>query len=134
MSKFKEGVIRAVSAIPFGKVASYGQVALYLGVPRAARQVGWTLNQMKEVETIPWWRVVNNQGRMSIKNFKYSAGDQRRLLRKEGVEINEDFTFDIEKYRFIPGLSLLKKMGLDPNYLEIISRKVPYNNYFPKIK
>ena len=67
MSKFKEKVIEVVSLIPFGKVVSYGQVALYIGIPRAARQVGWMLNRMEGDVQIPWWRVVNNQGRISIK-------------------------------------------------------------------
>ena len=44
MSKFKDGVIKVVNLIPYGKIVSYGQVALYLGLPRAARQVGWVLN------------------------------------------------------------------------------------------
>src|SRR3990167_6767614 len=99
MSKFKDGVVKVVSIVPYGKVVSYGQVALYIGIPRAARQVGWTLNMMEDIENIPWWRVVNNQGRISIKNSKYSAIDQRSFLGHEGIKIGDDFTFDVEKYR-----------------------------------
>src|SRR3989304_10327347 len=102
MSKFKDGVIKVVSKVPYGKVVSYGQVALYIGVPRAARQVGWTLNRMEGVEKIPWWRVVNNQGRISIKGSKYSANEQRNLLLQENIAVSADMTFDIEKYRFLP--------------------------------
>src|SRR3989344_1641361 len=107
MSKFKDGVIKVVSKVPYGKVVSYGQVALYIGVPRAARQVGWTLNRMKGVEDIPWWRVVNNAGRISIKGSKYSAEDQKRLLVADGVKVEDDLSFDIENYRFIPDKKLL---------------------------
>jgi methylated-DNA-protein-cysteine methyltransferase-like protein len=126
MSKFKHNVIKVVSMIPYGKVVSYGQVALYMGMPRAARQVGWTLNQMNGVEEIPWWRVVNNQGRLSIKNFKYSADDQKRLLINEGVEVSDDLTFDMEKYRFVPDEQFVKKLELEPEYLEMIADKIPY--------
>ena len=131
-SKFKERVIKIVSMVPYGKVVSYGQVALYIGIPRAARQVGWTLNRMEGVENIPWWRVVNNQGRISIKGSKYTAEDQRKLLLEEGVAVKEDLTLDIEKYRFVPNQNLLEKLGVDSVYLEMISTKIPYSNYFPK--
>ena len=131
-NKFKEGVIRIVRKIPRGHVVSYGQVALYLGLPRAAREVGWTLNQLGENTLIPWWRVVNNEGRISIKGSRYSADDQRKLLRKEGVMVGDDLTFDIEKYRFIPDLKFINDLKLDPTYLEMTSQKVPYNQLLPK--
>jgi methylated-DNA-protein-cysteine methyltransferase-like protein len=130
--KFKEGVIKVVQKIPRGRVVSYGQVALYLGLPRAAREVGWILNRLEENTPIPWWRVVNNKGRVSIKGSRYTADDQRRLLRKEGVSVGDDFTFDIEKYRFVPDLKFVKHLKLEPTYLEMISLKVPYNQLLPK--
>jgi len=80
---------------------SYGQVALFLDVPNGAREVGWALSMSKDRDMIPWWRVVNNKGRVSIKG-RFSADEQRQLLRQEGVKVSEDFTFDIEKYRFFP--------------------------------
>ncbi|OGM04997.1 hypothetical protein A2715_00760 [Candidatus Woesebacteria bacterium RIFCSPHIGHO2_01_FULL_39_32] len=132
MSKFKDGVIKVVSKVPYGKVVSYGQVALYIGIPRAARQVGWTLNRMEGVENVPWWRVINNQGRISIKGSKYTAQDQRKLLIEEGVKVNDDLTLDIEKYRFVPNQNSLEKLGMDSIYLEMISTKIPYSKYFPK--
>jgi len=125
MSKFKDGVYKVVRLIPKGKVMSYGQVALYAGVPRGARQVGWMLNQSKESDGIPWWRVVNNKGRVSIKAFIYSADEQRELLRQEGLKISDDFTFNIEKYRFAPSIKFIKKLELDPLYLEKILTEVP---------
>lgn len=108
MSKFKETVFRVVRLIPEGKVASYGQVALYAGFPRGARQVGWVLNQSSDKDMLPWWRVVNNEGRVSIKG-KYSAEEQRQLLMLEGIRVSKDFTFEIEKYRFHPDRKVLGK-------------------------
>lgn len=99
---FKQSVLEQVKQIPYGKVASYGQIALYAGSPRAARQVGWILNKMEESETsLPWWRVVNNSGRISIKGSAYTAIDQKLRLENEGIKIDNDFTFDIKKYRWL---------------------------------
>lgn len=124
-SRFKDGVIKIVNLIPEGTVVSYGQVALYLGVPRGARQVGWILNGLKDGE-VPWWRVVNNEGRISIKNLQYTPNHQKQLLVQEGIKISEDLTFDIEKYRFIPDEKFVKRLQLDQLTLDLISRKLPY--------
>jgi methylated-DNA-protein-cysteine methyltransferase-like protein len=132
MSRFKDGVIKVVSLVPKGKVVSYGQVALYVGVPRAARQVGWTLNRLEEKVSIPWWRVVNNKGRISIKGSKCSANQQRKLLEKEGVKVSKNLTFDIEKYRFTPDKTILNELELDRSYLDLISRKLKYSKYFQR--
>ncbi len=130
--KFKEGVISVVRKIPRGRVVSYGQVALYLGLPRAAREVGWVLNQLEENTPVPWWRVVNNKGRISIIGSRYTPLDQRRLLRKEGILVGKDLTFNIGKYRFIPDAEFVKSLELDPIYLEMISDKIPYSKTLPK--
>lgn len=115
--QFKEKVIKAVQLVPFGKVASYGQVALIAGVPRAARQVGWILRGLEEdVDSgkipLPWWRIVNNAGRISIKGCKYhDAQMQKELLEQEGVEISDKFEFEIEKYRYRPTIEEMKAFG-----------------------
>ena len=126
-SKFKERVIQVVSLIPQGKVVSYGQVALYIGMPRAARQVGWILNGLESNTPLPWWRVVNNKGRISIKASRYSAGEQKELLEQEGIIVGDDLSFDINKYRFLPDDETIKKFHLDPMYLELIADKIPYS-------
>lgn len=101
---FTNKVIATVKKIPFGKVASYGQVALYAGVPRGARQVGWILHatETKPSIQIPWWRVINNSGRISIKgSYSYTPDLQRKLLLAEGIEVAKNFDIDIEKYRWV---------------------------------
>lgn len=132
MSKFKDGVIKVVNLIPYGKIVSYGQVALYLGLPRAARQVGWVLNGLEDHTPLPWWRVVNNQGRISIKGSKHSAEQQRQLLLQEGIEVSDDLTFEIERYRFIADGEFINKTRLDSSYLEMVSASLPYSRYFKK--
>lgn len=97
---FKERVIAAVSKVPLGKVVSYGQVAVEVGVPRGARAVGMVLKHSLS-QGLPWWRVISGRGRISIKgNWEHEAREQRELLRGEGVEVGEDFVVNIGKYRY----------------------------------
>ena len=98
-SKFANQVIGVIKSVPAGRVVSYGQVAAYADKLGAARAVGWLLRQT-ELPDLPWWRVINNAGRISIKNMFHQPEEQRRLLREEGVEGGEDFSLDIEKYRW----------------------------------
>ncbi len=125
-SLFKKRILEVVSKVPYGNVVSYGQVALYVGVPRGARQVGWILNGSEGVE-IPWWRVVNNKGLITIKGSKYSNVEQRNLLLGEGVEVNKDFYLDMEKFRFRPNLDFIKSLKLDRDYLEMLADKIQFS-------
>lgn len=99
---FKEAVILFVKKIPKGKVASYGQIAAMAGHPRAARQIGTILRNLdiRNYE-IPWWRVVNSKGEISIRgNWTATKELQRDLLVRDGVKINKDFKIDMEKYKW----------------------------------
>lgn len=84
---FFERVYRLVRQIPRGRVASYGQIAALLGHPQAARTVGWALNALRggEVADVPWQRVINSAGRISISRADLGADLQRTLLEEEGV-------------------------------------------------
>lgn len=98
---FKEKVIAAVKEIPQGRVVSYGQVAVACGSPRAARQVGWMLHALDGNNMVPWWRVINNKGYISIKgNIISTPLAQKKFLEDEGVIVTEDLKIDIEKYRY----------------------------------
>ena len=124
MSPFKQKVIELVGMIPRGKVASYGQVALYIGTPRAARQVGWTLRQIGTETNIPWWRVVNQKGRISIDgNLHADKQLQSKLLEADGIEVN-DFQVDMKRYGFIPNEKQLKNLQLNEEYIGDISYKL----------
>lgn len=80
-------VYNAVRKIPQGKVATYGQIAAMLGSPRSARMVGWALNSLKPNSTVPWQRIVNKEGMISIENTRTTKDMQAALLRVEGVEV-----------------------------------------------
>lgn len=121
MSLFKERVITIVTNIPYGKVVSYGQVALYCGVPRAARQVGWILNASEGKVNMPWWRVINREGRITIQGTVFNDRElQRKLLRAEGIAVSDDFMVAMTTYRFIADKPFLKKMQLDDAYIRLL--------------
>lgn len=126
---FQQKVIKAVSLIPKGNVASYGQIALRLGCPRCAIQVGQALNGLEEdfissLGNIPWWRIINNAGRISIKGTKYhNQLSQKRLLVVDGVEVSQLLEIDIEKYRFRPTPADLEKLNLSDDALISVLNK-----------
>ncbi len=101
-SKFKTEVIRTVKQIPKGKVMSYGQIAAVAGSPRAARQVGGILRGYDGTDSLPWWRVVNSEGYLSIKgNFIATKDRQKQLLLEEGIDVSKDYKVDIHKLRYV---------------------------------
>ncbi len=80
-------IYNVVALIPRGKVATYGQVAALAGFPRHARLVGYALNrQLAPDSELPWHRVINAQGRLSLHKLDISAENlQRFKLEQEGV-------------------------------------------------
>ena len=66
-------------------MATYGIVARLAGRPGAARTVGWALSALPEDSDVPWWRVINAAGRISLAG-EHSAVLQRALLLREGVK------------------------------------------------
>lgn len=124
MSPFKDKVIQIIRLVPPGKVVSYGQVAAYAGVPRAAREVGWVLNGTQDPDSLPWWRVLNNKGYLSIRgNQEVDKNLQRKLLESEGIEVMDDFTLDMEKYRWKLDPESVKQLQLDEEYIERVLAK-----------
>jgi methylated-DNA-protein-cysteine methyltransferase-like protein len=84
--RFFARVYALVRKIPRGRVATYGQVAALLGVPRGARAVGWALRALPAAQAtrVPWHRVVGAGGRISLRDG-LGPQIQRRRLRAEGV-------------------------------------------------
>jgi methylated-DNA-protein-cysteine methyltransferase-like protein len=91
-------IYNAVKQIPYGKVATYGQIAAMCGNPRLARVVGYALHVNPDPENIPCFRVVNKDGRTSPA-FAFGGQDiQKKLLSDEGVEFDENGYVLMEKY------------------------------------
>ena len=98
---------RVVSRIPRGRVATYGQVALVAGAPRAARQVGYALSALRGTRhRVPWQRVLGSRSRthaaISILDPMGSAV-QRALLEAEGVEVDDRGRVSLERFGWAPG-------------------------------
>lgn len=95
---FRELVYQKVSEIPEGNVATYGQIAMLIDHPRSAKQVGFALRALGlNEENIPWWRVINSKGKITI---NHGGGGiekqvQRQLLEKEGIDVFENNTIDL---------------------------------------
>lgn len=83
--KLLERIWKAVAAIPHGEVASYGGIARRAGLPRRARLVGHALKAAPASLKLPWHRVLNAQGRISLPAGSKAHRQQRRLLEEEGV-------------------------------------------------
>ncbi len=103
MPGFFKRVYRVVRQVPPGKITSYGAIARILGHPRAARTVGWALHSLPEGSDVPWHRVINSQGRISISRREHSGALQRALLEAEGVEFDADGTVDWDRFGWTVG-------------------------------
>jgi len=83
--------------IPVGKVASYGQIATWLGSPRASRAVGYAMFNVQN-DDVPWHRVINAKGEISIGGALHRPELQRELLEAEGVHFNTNGRIDWRLY------------------------------------
>ncbi len=99
-ASFHQRVVDVIKSIPRGKVATYGQIAAMAGNPHAARQVVRVLHSSTAREALPWHRVVNSQGRVSMKPGRgYEL--QLALLKKEGVTFAQNDTIDLKKFLWV---------------------------------
>ncbi len=103
---FSHRVKEIIKRVPRGKVATYGQVATLAGNHRAARQVAWILHSSSQSDDLPWHRIVNRSGRISLKqNRGYEI--QKSLLKIEGIEFDENDSIDFRRYLWYPSMNLL---------------------------
>ena len=104
-----------VQQIPYGQVATYGQVAELAGLPRRARLVGYALFRVAPEKDVPWHRVINAKGEISMSPFR-EGNDylQRSLLEDEGVEFNQHGKVNLRQYLWQPD-QLLPTIEEDKN-------------------
>jgi len=100
-SSFADRVLETVQAIPRGRVATYGDVAAVAGSPRAARGVGAVLSGTIDTE-VPWWRVLNRLGALSIPAHLGLRTLQRTLLEQEGVRFDPGGYVRMDLHRWSP--------------------------------
>lgn len=124
MTPFQEKIAHVVRMIPAGNVMSYSQVASYIGAPRGAQVVGWILRSMEGKVDIPWWRVLNNAGRITIKGNRYNTPNlQKKMLEADRIIVSEDLTIAMGKYRYIPTPDQIQQMQLSEQYLDVVHKK-----------
>lgn len=95
---FQQLIYQIVAAIPYGSVTTYGEVARLAGSSRAARQVGGVLKRLPEGSKLPWHRVINRKGEISLTGDDLSR--QRKALQAEGIEVSREGKIDLVKYRW----------------------------------
>lgn len=96
-------IYAAVLQVPQGRVASYGDVAALAGMPDHARMAGYALHHLAEDSPVPWHRIVNSQGVLSIGKSKPGHEQlQRQLLEAEGVGFKDNGRVDMKNYRYRP--------------------------------
>lgn len=98
-------IYAAVKKIPRGKVATYGQIAAFADMPHHARQAGYALSALTRSMKIPWHRVINSQGRISLRLRHWDSGSddlQRILLEAEGVIFDSTGKVNLKKYQWQP--------------------------------
>lgn len=108
VSEFTANVVKIIKNIPKGKVISYGRIAALAGDPHGARQVTRAIHTQSKKHKLPWHRVVNSQGRISIKDPVWSE-EQRFRLEAEGVEFSSNGTIDLD--RFLWDIGSVEELG-----------------------
>ena len=104
LETFTEKVIAIVVQIPIGKVMTFGQIASLAGSPRGARQVVRILHSMSKKYKLPWHRVVNAKGEISLKDEEL-FNTQKIALENEGIQFIDD-SVNLAVYRYDPNLNL----------------------------
>ncbi len=92
-----------IRRIPLRRVATYGQIARLAGLPRHARQVGYALAALSD-ENIPWHRVVNAKGEISLRAVPHFAERQWSRLKKEGIHFDKNARIPLGRYQWKIGV------------------------------
>jgi len=97
---YTQRVVDVIKSVPRGKVATYGRLAAMAGNPRGARQVVRVLASLSAKEGLPWHRVINAKGTISLSGAGFD--EQKALLEAEGVAVDGEGRVDLKKYEWRP--------------------------------
>jgi methylated-DNA-protein-cysteine methyltransferase-like protein len=97
-----EAILAVVRRIPRGRVATYGQIAALAKLPRQPRLVGYALHALSSSTTVPWHRVINARGMVSIRSDGSASLSQRLLLEREGVQFDGRGRVSLERHQWKP--------------------------------
>ena len=100
-TSFDQRVYQQIARIPYGQLATYGQIAELMGEWGRARQVGWALRRLPLPSPLPWHRVVNAQGHLAM-TLSRQGSDwmQRDLLLAEGIPVDHQGRLPLHRYRW----------------------------------
>lgn len=97
----REMLYITLSQVPEGTVVTYGQLAELAGLGRAARWVGTQLRNLPDDSRLPWHRVINQAGRLSVPEGSETWHEQCQRLRTEGVQVSNG-RVSLQHYRWRP--------------------------------
>ena len=100
---FFQKVFKIVAEIPYGKVTTYGDIAMAIGLKSSARMVGWALNATIGDDSLPCHRVINRNGELTGKRHFRTPTLMRELLENEGIEFIGD-EVNLKKHLWKPSL------------------------------
>lgn len=95
---FRQRIFQIVAAIPYGNVTTYGEVAMLAGSPRASRQVGGVLKRLPNGSKLPWHRVINRKGEISLTGDDHQR--QKSALLAEGIIFDRYGKIDLQRFRW----------------------------------
>ena len=101
-SSLYDRIYAVVRQVPHGRVATYGQVARLAGLPRRARLVGYALHAAPDGLQLPWHRIINASGRISLPRESGHYDYQKALLVAEGVTFRSE-RIDLSRFQWTPG-------------------------------
>lgn len=90
-----ERIYAVVKMVPPGKVATYGQIARIAG-RCSARNVGYAMSSVSSKSDVPWHRIINSRGKISVRSHGEECTVQSRILESEGIVFTITRTVDLE--------------------------------------
>ncbi|RYU66985.1 MGMT family protein [Aliivibrio finisterrensis] len=88
MDEFAQNIYTNLYYVPKGRVITYGQLAKLAGFPNHSRHVGKILSKLPKETQLPWYRVVNAQGKISLQGERFER--QKQLLEEENILIKDN--------------------------------------------
>ncbi len=101
MSSYQR-IYAVVRRVPRGRVATYGQIATLAGLAGQARQAGYALYALPAATAVPWHRVINARGAISVRGADGDGLQQRLLLEAEGIEFDARGRVSLTRYQWRP--------------------------------
>ncbi|NOH99048.1 MGMT family protein [Vibrio sp. 99-70-13A1] len=100
MDQFLSQIFAVIHQIPQGKVTTYGDIARFAGFPGYARHVGKALGNLPQGSKLPWFRVINSKGELSLVGENFER--QKTALEKEGIEVSDKGKVKLRIYKWQP--------------------------------